>query len=66
MKKTVTLVASVVLVALSAFAADKEQKEADRLNESAVVLKEILGMPESSIGIGENERAPCAKSRGPT
>jgi SH3 domain-containing YSC84-like protein 1 len=46
MKKTVTLVASVVLVALSAFAADKEQKEADRLNESAVVLKEILGMPE--------------------
>ena len=26
--------------------AEKEKKEVDRLNESAVVLKEILGMPE--------------------
>jgi lipid-binding SYLF domain-containing protein len=25
---------------------DKDKKEADRLNESAIVLKEILGMPE--------------------
>ncbi len=32
---------------LPAFAKDKEEKEAARVGESAVVLKEILGMPES-------------------
>src|SRR5215475_5662002 len=39
-----------LLLLLPAFAADKaekEKKETDRLTESAVVLKEILGMPES-------------------
>lgn len=33
-------------LAVPAFAADKEKKDVERLNESAVVLKEILGMPE--------------------
>jgi SH3 domain-containing YSC84-like protein 1 len=45
------LVAALALVfvipALGADKAEKEKKEADRLNESAVVLNEILGMPES-------------------
>jgi lipid-binding SYLF domain-containing protein len=44
------LVATLALFSLlSAFGADKaekEKKEADRLNEAAVVLHEILGMPE--------------------
>jgi lipid-binding SYLF domain-containing protein len=42
-------VALALLLAVSAFAEDKDdkdKKEVDRLNDSAVVLKEILGMPE--------------------
>jgi lipid-binding SYLF domain-containing protein len=35
-----------LLITISAFAEEKEKKETERLNESAVVLKEILGMPE--------------------
>jgi lipid-binding SYLF domain-containing protein len=35
-----------MLLVLPAFGEEKEKKEVDRLNESAVVLKEILGMPE--------------------
>jgi SH3 domain-containing YSC84-like protein 1 len=43
------IAAFTLLLALPAFAADEEKKEAkedQRLNESAIVLKEILGMPE--------------------
>ena len=51
MKKKFCLAALALCIALPAFAADKDQekdkKEVDRLNESAVVLKEILGMPDS-------------------
>jgi SH3 domain-containing YSC84-like protein 1 len=42
-------VALALLLAVSAFAEDKDdkdKKEVDRLNDSALVLKEILGMPE--------------------
>jgi len=48
MKKKLCTVALAVLTALPCFAEekDKDKKEVDRLNESAVVLKEILGMPE--------------------
>ncbi|MGC2194922.1 MAG: lipid-binding SYLF domain-containing protein [Terriglobales bacterium] len=44
--KTKLCVALALLIAFSAFAEEKEKKETERLNESAVVLKEILGMPE--------------------
>jgi SH3 domain-containing YSC84-like protein 1 len=51
MKKKFCLAALVLSIALATFAEDKDQekdkKEVDRLNESAVVLKEILGMPDS-------------------
>ena len=40
-----SLILTLTLV-FSAFAKDKEEKETTRLEESAVVLKEILGMPE--------------------
>lgn len=41
-----TLAILLVIPAFGADKAEKEKKETDRLNESAVVLKEILGMPE--------------------
>jgi lipid-binding SYLF domain-containing protein len=49
MKKNMLLIALALLFILPAFAEDKEKKEMkedQRLGESAVVLKEILGMPE--------------------
>ncbi len=50
MKKMFCIAAVALFLALPAFAEDKDKekdkKEVDRLNESAVVLKEILGMPE--------------------
>ena len=48
MKKRFCVAALAIVMALPAFAEDKEKdkKEVDRLNESAIVLKEILGMPE--------------------
>ncbi len=48
MKKNFCIAALALLIALPTFAADqdKDKKEVDRLNESAIVLKEILGMPE--------------------
>lgn len=46
MKRKFCIAALAFLIAILAFAEDKDQKETDRLNESAVVLKEILGMPE--------------------
>jgi lipid-binding SYLF domain-containing protein len=49
MTKKFCTVALALLLAVSAFAEDKDdkdKKEVDRLNDSAVVLKEILGMPE--------------------
>ena len=48
MKKRFCVAALAIVMALPAFAVDKEKdkKEVDRLNESAIVLKEILGMPE--------------------
>jgi lipid-binding SYLF domain-containing protein len=46
MKRKFCIAALAFLIAIPAFAGDKDQKETDRLNESAVVLKEILGMPE--------------------
>jgi lipid-binding SYLF domain-containing protein len=46
MRRKFCIVALAFLIAIPAFAEDKDQKETDRLNESAVVLKEILGMPE--------------------
>src|SRR5437899_10769924 len=46
-KLLVTTLAMLFVVPLcGADKAEKEKKEVDRLNESAVVLKEILGMPE--------------------
>jgi len=49
--KKFTLVVLMLLLVLPVFAADKkkedkDKKEVERLNDSAVVLKEILGMPE--------------------
>ena len=45
--KTMPFIAALaLLVAIPALAEEKEKKETERLNESAVVLKEILGMPE--------------------
>ncbi len=46
MTKNLCTVALTLTLLLPAFAKDKEEKEATRLEESAVVLKEILGMPE--------------------
>ena len=49
MNRTFCIVALALLLAVSAFAEDKDdkdKKEVDRLNDSALVLKEILGMPE--------------------
>jgi lipid-binding SYLF domain-containing protein len=49
MTRKFCIVALALLLAVSAFAEDKDdkdKKEVDRLNDSAVVLKEILGMPE--------------------
>jgi lipid-binding SYLF domain-containing protein len=49
MKTKMWIVALLLLIVLPAFAADEEKKvakEDERLNQSAVVLKEILGMPE--------------------
>jgi lipid-binding SYLF domain-containing protein len=49
MKKNMLRIALALLFILPAFAEDKEKKEMkedQRLGESAVVLKEILGMPE--------------------
>ncbi len=48
MKKTFCVAALAILMVLPAFPEDqgKDKKEVDRLNEAAVVLKEILGMPE--------------------
>jgi len=49
MNRTFCIVALALLLAVPAFAEDKDdkdKKEVDRLNDSAVVLKEILGMPE--------------------
>jgi lipid-binding SYLF domain-containing protein len=49
MKNDILLIALALLFILPAFAEDKEKKEMkehQRLGESAVVLKEILGMPE--------------------
>jgi lipid-binding SYLF domain-containing protein len=46
MKTKLCISALALLIAISAFAEEKEKKETERLDESAVVLKEILGMPE--------------------
>jgi lipid-binding SYLF domain-containing protein len=49
MTRKLCIVALALLLAVPAFAEDKDdkdKKEVDRLNDSAVVLKEILGMPE--------------------
>jgi len=46
MTKKLCTVGLTLTLLLPAFAKDKEEKEATRLEESAVVLKEILGMPE--------------------
>lgn len=50
MKRMLFLFALVLLISAPAFSEEKEQKkekkEVERLNESAVVLKEILGIPE--------------------
>ena len=49
MKRKLLIAAFAIWLAVPAFSegkAEKEKKEVDRLNESAVVLKEILGMPE--------------------
>ncbi|HMK23428.1 MAG TPA: lipid-binding SYLF domain-containing protein [Terriglobales bacterium] len=46
MKKFSVVVVLILLFVLPVLAEDKVQKDEDRLTESAVVLKEILGMPE--------------------
>jgi SH3 domain-containing YSC84-like protein 1 len=46
MKNKVLLLAVMLLCALPVLAADKEEKIEDRINESANVIKEILGMPD--------------------
>ena len=49
MKKNLSIIALALLFILPALAEDQEKKEIkedQRLNESAIVLKEILGMPE--------------------
>jgi lipid-binding SYLF domain-containing protein len=49
MTRKFSIFALALLLAVSAFAEDKDdkdKKEVDRLNDSALVLKEILGMPE--------------------
>ena len=45
-KRTIAIVALALLIGIPAFTEEKDKKEVERLNESAVVLKEILGMPE--------------------
>ena len=44
--KTIAITALAVLLAVPLLAEEKVKKEDDRLREAAVVLKEILGMPE--------------------
>jgi lipid-binding SYLF domain-containing protein len=44
--KKLSLVVLMLLLVVPVFAEEKIKKEDDRLNDSAVVLKEILGMPE--------------------
>ena len=44
--KTIAITTLAVLLAVPLLAEEKIKKEGDRLQESAVVLKEILGMPE--------------------
>ena len=46
MTKKLLVVTLAMLLVLPSFGEDKEKKDVDRLNESAVVLDEILGMPE--------------------
>jgi SH3 domain-containing YSC84-like protein 1 len=46
MTKTLSAIVLTLTLLLPSFAKEKEQKETTRLEESAVVLKEILGMPE--------------------
>jgi len=46
MTRKLCMAALTLMLILPALAKDKEQKEDARLNESGVVLKEILGMPE--------------------
>jgi lipid-binding SYLF domain-containing protein len=46
MTKKLLVATLAMLLVLPSFGEEKEKKEVDRLNESAVVLKEILGMPE--------------------
>jgi SH3 domain-containing YSC84-like protein 1 len=47
MKKRILLVVLMLVCALPVVAEDKEEKIDDRINESANVMKEILGMPDS-------------------
>ena len=46
MKNRVLLVVLMVVCALPVMGADKEEKVTDRIDQSAIVLKEILGMPD--------------------
>jgi SH3 domain-containing YSC84-like protein 1 len=46
MTKKLLVATLAMLLVLPSFGEDKEKKDVDRLNESAVVLDEILGMPE--------------------
>jgi SH3 domain-containing YSC84-like protein 1 len=47
-KLLLTLIASCVMLSsvLPVLAADKEEKVEDRINEAAIVIKEVLGMPD--------------------
>lgn len=46
MKKRVWIVVLMLACVLPVLASDKEEKADDRIHESAVVIKEILGMPD--------------------
>jgi lipid-binding SYLF domain-containing protein len=46
MKRKISVVALMLACALPLVAADKEEKVEDRINNSATVMKEILGMPD--------------------
>lgn len=46
MKRKMLLGALMLVCVLPLLAADKEEKVEDRINKSAIVLKEILGMPD--------------------
>ncbi|MFY9661249.1 MAG: lipid-binding SYLF domain-containing protein [Terriglobales bacterium] len=46
MKNRILLVAILLASVVPALAADKEEKVEDRINQSATVFKEILGMPD--------------------